>query len=109
MRSPGLALAHPLLVAARAARIAVVDELELGWRLTAVPVIAVTGTNGKSTSCALDRRRAARGRRARGGGRQHPLRAPLSTAARGDADVIVCEVSSYQLEAVDAFLPELRC
>ena len=107
VRSPGLALDHPLLAAARAAGIAVIDELELGWRLTAVPVIAVTGTNGKSTTCALIAAvLSAAGVRAQIAGNTR-FGLPLSAAAGGDAEVIVCEVSSYQLEAVDRFLPEL--
>jgi len=49
VKSPGVRLDAPLVVAARARGIPMVDELDIGWRLVPVPTYAVTGTKGKST------------------------------------------------------------
>ena len=87
--------------------LAVIDELELGWRLIRAPVIAVTGTNGKSTSCGLIAAMLVPPGCARLSPGTQTSGRRLSAAAGGDADVVVCEVSSYQLEAVDRMLPEI--
>ncbi|PSO49417.1 MAG: hypothetical protein BRC31_08870 [Actinobacteria bacterium QS_5_72_10] len=53
--SPGLSLAHPLLAAALAASAPVISEPELAWRLNAGHTrwVAITGTNGKTTTTQL--------------------------------------------------------
>src|SRR5205823_4262457 len=51
--SPGIAAAHPLAVAARAAGLPILGELELGYRAARAPLVCVTGTNGKSTTTDL--------------------------------------------------------
>ncbi len=53
VKSPGIPFTHPLLQSARQRGLTIIDELELGWRLTTQPMVAVTGTNGKSTTTAL--------------------------------------------------------
>lgn len=103
VKSPGIALDAPLFQAALSQGVPVIDELEVGWRLCSGPITAVTGTNGKSTTCAL----IAAITRAAG----HPVQRvgntefgpPLSAAQPGPA--VVCEVSSFQLEAAPSFLP----
>ena len=104
--SPGLSPAHALPAAATARGLAVLDEAELAWRLDDRPWVGVTGTNGKSTVCAL----VAAALRADG---HQPVVAgnvqygpPLSVAGT-EADVVVAELSSYQLESSPALLPEL--
>src|SRR5947209_14507343 len=49
VKSPGIPPTVPLLRLAAGRGIPVIDELELGWRLDERPLVAVTGTNGKST------------------------------------------------------------
>ena len=51
--SPGIACTHPLLVAAKAQRVNLCSEVELGLRTYQGKIAAVTGTNGKSTVCAM--------------------------------------------------------
>ena len=51
--SPGVAGNHPMVAAAEIAGVVVISELELAWRRTRGDVIAVTGTNGKSTTVTL--------------------------------------------------------
>ena len=53
VKSPGIDMDTPLMLTAAEQGHDVIDELELGWRAVAGPVFAVTGTNGKSTTCAL--------------------------------------------------------
>jgi UDP-N-acetylmuramoyl-L-alanyl-D-glutamate--2,6-diaminopimelate ligase len=103
VKSPGIRPDNAL-VAAAAAQVSVIDELELGWRLARAPIVAVTGTNGKSTVSALIHavlQRVGVGSALVGNTLYGP---PLSAASR-HAGALVCEVSSYQLEACPTFVP----
>lgn len=84
----------------------VIDELELAWRRCPAPIVAVTGTNGKSTTAALIQSALQRGGvEATVAG--NTLFGPPLSGLEIDADrLVVCEVSSFQLEGCDAFLPE---
>jgi UDP-N-acetylmuramoylalanine-D-glutamate ligase len=107
VKSPGIGFTAPLVRAATDRGLAIVDELEVGWRLDARPVIAITGTNGKSTVAELVRAVLARaGRRPAVAGNTN-FGPPLSALAPDAADVVVAEVSSLQLEGAPAFLPEV--
>jgi UDP-N-acetylmuramoylalanine--D-glutamate ligase len=100
--SPGVALDSPLCREASRKGIEILGELELGWRLLReranIAMFAVTGTNGKSTTCALCAhllRRAGINTELAGNiGR--PLCQLLLEDSRPRAAVV--EVSSYQLE-----------
>lgn len=107
VKSPGIPPEVPLLRDARELGIPVVDEAELGWRRDGRPLVGVTGTNGKSTVAAL----AVAVLGAAGAG---PVLAgntvfgpPLSALAEQAGDVVVAELSSFQLEACPALLPEV--
>lgn len=103
--SPGVPPASRLLTEADRRRIPVIGELELGSRFVEAPIIAVTGTNGKSTVTTLiGEIFKAAGRRVFVGGN---LGTPLVEAAGGEFDVIVAEVSSYQLERTERFKPHV--
>ena len=105
IKSPGISMDVPLLQAAAKEGLNVIDELEVGWRAAAEPVIAVTGTNGKSTTCALiSSILFAAGRPAQLVGNTQ-FGPPLSRARSGA--LIVCEVSSFQLESAPTFLPDV--
>lgn len=105
VKSPGIDMDVPLLRMAAEQGVEVIDELELGWRACAAPVVAVTGTNGKSTTCALVASVLARtGHSVQRVGNTE-FGPPLSAAA--GATRFVCEVSSFQLEAAPTFLPEV--
>jgi len=101
--SPGVPTSHPLVAAARARGIPVIAEIELAYRCGRAPVIAITGSKGKSTTTALvGHLLAAGGQRAIVAGN---IGLPYSAvvAAGEAADWIVLEVSSFQLETVDRF------
>jgi UDP-N-acetylmuramoylalanine--D-glutamate ligase len=105
--SPGIPAAGAWVRGLDAAGTRVIAELELGARRCRCPLLAVTGTNGKSTLVNLcrDALRLA-GLRAAAAGNCGP---PLSAAAArsGEMDWLVVEVSSFQLERIDAFRPRV--
>jgi UDP-N-acetylmuramoylalanine--D-glutamate ligase len=88
-----------------------IGELELGWRSCEMPVIAVTGTNGKTTTTELLAQMLnACGQRTIACGN---IGKPLSEVAREKSrklsglDVLTVEVSSFQLEAIHTFRPSI--
>jgi UDP-N-acetylmuramoylalanine--D-glutamate ligase len=103
--SPGVPLAHPLFAAARAQGLAVLGEIELAYPLLAGPILAITGSNGKSTTTALAGAMvAASGRPVEVCGNYGR---PVCEVAQGPAGrVFVIELSSFQLEGVSAFRAE---
>jgi UDP-N-acetylmuramoylalanine--D-glutamate ligase len=106
VKSPGVPAGAPVIAAARARGIEVLGELELGWRMLLSEFVAVTGTNGKTTTVELI------------GHIHHEAGLPVAVAGNVGAAVsglvgkiderttIVCEVSSFQLEDTVAFAPE---
>ena len=97
--SPGVPLSHPMVAAAHGAGIEVVGDIELLWRVLPEPrYIAVTGTNGKSTTTALIGHllHAAGARHIRVGGNLGTPALDL-TPVPGEG-TIVLELSSYQLD-----------
>jgi len=99
--SPGMPPRHPVFALGTATPL--IGEVELAWRRARCPVVAVTGTNGKTTvttlACAM---LAASGRAAVAAGN---IGVPLLDAVAGDAEVIVAEVSSFQLALTSSFRP----
>ncbi len=103
--SPGVPYDHPALTQARAAGIAVIGELELAYRFCPVPMIAITGTNGKGTTTTmtglmLD---AAGIVNVVAGNIGLPVISQIERARR--AQIVVAEVSSFQLETIQHFHP----
>ncbi len=103
--SPGVRRDAPLLVEAVRRGIPVLSEIELAARALTIPLLAVTGTNGKSTTTTLlgDMLRAGGERPFVGGN----LGTPLVSAIGGRWSMAVVEVSSFQLEWVDEFRPRV--
>ena len=94
--SPGVPADHALLAAARRAGVPVLSEFAFAARHVDAPLVAITGTNGKSTTVTLaGAALAAAGQRTFVGGN---LGTPMCDAAGGGFDVVVAEVSSFQLE-----------
>ncbi|HMR07177.1 MAG TPA: UDP-N-acetylmuramoyl-L-alanine--D-glutamate ligase [Polyangiaceae bacterium] len=102
--SPGVADFPALSRAARAGA-EVIGELELASRFVHAPVLAVGGTNGKSTATSvLAALLQAAGLRVFAGAN---LGRPAAEAAEDAYDVIVWEVSSFQMERVPTFRPKV--
>jgi UDP-N-acetylmuramoylalanine--D-glutamate ligase len=106
VKSPGVPQQAPAVAAARERGLGVVGEVEIGWRLLANEFLAVTGSNGKTTTVELI-------------GHVHRVAGlpvvvagnvgtPLTSlpGALGPDAVVVCEVSSFQLEDTEAFAPD---
>ena len=103
--SPLVRLDHPALVAAGSAGVTVRSEIDLAGERTTVPIVAITGTNGKTTVTTLTAAMlAASGRRVVAAGN---LGRPLIDAVSDPVDVIVAEVSSFQLACSETFHPRV--
>jgi UDP-N-acetylmuramoylalanine--D-glutamate ligase len=102
--SPGVPAWHPVYGLARAAGIPVRGEVELASRWSACPLIAVTGTNGKTTVASLVAEMlSASGVPSMAAGN---IGLPLCDAvANADLKVVVAEVSSFQLAFAESFRP----
>ena len=105
--SPGVPPTAPLLARADERGVPVVGELELAFQLSRAPWVAITGTNGKSTTTALA------GELFKATGRPTRVCGNIGVAATDEAllapedGVIVAEVSSFQLERVVTFRPKV--
>jgi len=103
--SPGVPQDAPILVRAQELGIPIWGELELGARVCEVPFLAVTGTNGKTTTTGMIAScLRAGGVEAIGCGN---IGHPFATAAREGHEVLVVEASSFQLRFVESFHPRV--
>ena len=105
--SPGIDPKRPVVVQLRSAKVPMFGELELGARACLCPILAVTGTNGKSTTTELIAAVfQAAGKKAVACGN---LGQPLCEVAPVSAglDYAVAEVSSFQLETIETFRPRV--
>ena len=105
--SPGIDPASRLARTFSESQIDMIGELELGWRSCEIPVIAVTGTNGETTTTELLAQMLnACGQRTIACGN---IGKPLSEVARekNQFDVLTVEVSSFQLETIQTFRPSI--
>jgi UDP-N-acetylmuramoylalanine--D-glutamate ligase len=107
VKNPGIPADLPMLSRARELGVPVINEVELAfWRLSA-PLVAITGTNGKTTTTALT------GEMFRTSGRNTfvagNIGVPLSSVVTGagPADIVVAELSSFQLEGTIHFRPDI--
>jgi UDP-N-acetylmuramoylalanine--D-glutamate ligase len=105
--SPGVPLDLPIFREAERRGIPVAAEIELGFAVAKAPIIAVTGTNGKSTTVEL------LGAIGRASGRPTEVLGNIGVALTERAEsvpeegLLVVEVSSFQLEACERFRPDV--
>ena len=106
VKSPGVPNEAAVIVAARERGVPVLGELELAWRLLPNRFVAVTGTNGKTTTTELIGAiwREADLPVALAGNVGTPLAALVRKVE--ESTTIVCEVSSFQAEDSEAFAPD---
>jgi UDP-N-acetylmuramoylalanine--D-glutamate ligase len=105
--SPGVPVDAPPLVQARAAGEPVIGEIELAAQNLPGPIVAITGSNGKTTTTTLAGEILASGGLpvAVGGNIGTPAISLVAAASR--ETVIVLEVSSFQLETIQTFRPKV--
>jgi len=105
--SPGIPLDNKYLEQARQKRVNITGELDIFSQYNKTPVIAITGTNGKTTTTTLigDMLKACGFRVFVGGN----IGIPLVDCLMGDGlpEIIVAEISSFQLDCSDHFRPEI--
>ena len=105
--SPGVPMDAPLVIAAKERGIHLIGELELAFSLLQGDVIAISGTNGKTTTVTL------LGKILENAGRATymcgNIGTPLSSVAikSKEDDILVTEVSSFQLETIKTFRPRV--
>jgi UDP-N-acetylmuramoylalanine--D-glutamate ligase len=105
--SPGVPMDLPHLLAAERAGRPVLSEIELAHCFIEAPIAAITGTNGKTTTTTLTGEILRRcGRRVYVGGNiGTPLIDVVTSGA--EVDVVVAEISSFQLETIRDFRPRI--
>ncbi len=103
--SPGVPCDHPALSEARAAGIQVIGEIELAYCLCSAPMIAISGTNGKGTTTMMTGHMldAAGIANVVAGNIGLPVISQIDRAS--EVEVVVVEVSSFQLETIVHFRP----
>jgi UDP-N-acetylmuramoylalanine--D-glutamate ligase len=106
IKSPGVPQESPVVAAARAQGLQILGEVELGWRLLPNEFLALTGSNGKTTTVELiGHIHRVAGLPVTVGGNVGTALVSLEGVLEADA-LVVCEVSSFQLEDTLAFAPE---
>lgn len=105
--SPGINVAEPAIVAAQAAGVAVIGDIELFARYARAPIVAITGSNAKSTVTTLvgEMAKAADINVAVGGN----LGTPALDLLDDQVELYVMELSSFQLETVTRLAAKVAC
>ncbi len=105
--SPGIPRAHKILVGPLKKKIPVWSEIELGFHFCSLPIACVTGTNGKTTTVTLiGEMLKASGMRPFVGGNIGRAFCDLPFCEE-QYDVVVLELSSFQLESIETFHPQI--
>ena len=105
--SPGVPSSAPVILEAQKRNIKVVSELEAGSWFCRSPIVAITGSNGKTTTTTLT------GRILRDAAKKHVVAGNIGTAFSSvvlelaETDIVVLEVSSFQLDHIDKFRPKI--
>ena len=106
--SPGVPLDSPIVTLARQKEIKIISEIELAYQYCDAPIIAITGTNGKTTTTTLigEIMKQAGWNTFVAGNIGVPF-CDVIDQAKGDKTVVVLEVSSFQLDTIDEFRPKV--
>jgi UDP-N-acetylmuramoylalanine--D-glutamate ligase len=105
--SPGVPSQAPVVLEAQKRNIKVVSELEVGSWFCRAPIVAITGSNGKTTTTTLT------GRILSDAAKKHVVAGNIGTAFSSvvlelaETDAAVLEVSSFQLDFIDTFRPKI--
>lgn len=104
--SPGIPPHSEIFKRIKAENITVISEVELAYRESQKPFIAITGTNGKTTTTALTSHILSEEYKAPACGN---IGNPPSALLDDDVDYFVCEMSSYQIEMSNSFKAQIAC
>jgi UDP-N-acetylmuramoylalanine--D-glutamate ligase len=105
--SPSVPSNAPVVLEAQKRKIKVVSEFEVGSWFCRAPIVAITGSNGKTTTTTLT------GRILSDAAKKHVVAGNIGTAFSSvvlelaETDVAVLEVSSFQLDHIDTFRPKI--
>ena len=102
--SPGIPPKSEIMQRLKDANVKVISEIELAYSQTGVPFVAITGTNGKTTTTALTAHILSSEYKAEPCGNYGK---PPCDLLEDDIDFFVCECSSFQLEYSNAFQPQI--
>lgn len=107
--SPGVPINHTVAVNAKRKGKRIIGELEFGYNCLMPTLVAVTGTNGKTTTCTMINAilEGAKSKNFLVGNVGEPITSKVNQITNND--ICVTEVSSFQLESVYAFNPHISC
>ena len=105
--SPGISIDIPFIKVAQSKGIIVISEIEVAYRLCSVPIVAITGTNGKTTTTTLIGEMMKTAKRAVAVGGNIGLALSQEVAGVGDNGIVIAEISSFQLEGIIDFHPHI--
>lgn len=105
--SPGISIHIPLIKAAQAKSITVMSEIEVAYRLCSVPITAITGTNGKTTTTTLIGDMVKKMNRDVVVGGNIGMALSQEVANVKDNGIVIAEISSFQLEGIIDFKPHI--
>lgn len=107
VKNPGIPYSNPMVKKAMDRGIPIWTEIELAYRISEAPIIAITGSNGKTTTTTMiaDVLNAAGQHALLSGNIGFPASEVAQTATA--ADTLVMEVSSFQLMGIDSYRPKI--
>ena len=105
--SPGIPIDILLLKVAKSKGITVMSEIEVAYQLCSVPIIAITGTNGKTTTTTLVGEMMKVAKREVAVGGNIGLALSHEVEKMGESGIVIAEISSFQLEGVIDFQPHI--
>jgi len=105
--SPGISIYIPLIQTARSRNITVMSEIEVAYQLCKAPVIAITGTNGKTTTTTLTGEMLKAAGKAVVVGGNIGLALSHEVLGVDETGIVVAEISSFQLESIIDFKPHI--
>src|ERR1051325_10994894 len=106
--SPGVPLDAPMVKLAREKNIKIISEIEVPFDVCEAPVVAITGTNGKTTTTTLVGEIFKKaGWNTQVAGNIGLAFSEIVDSAKGEKTVVVLEVSSFQLDTIDTFRPKV--
>ena len=104
--SPGIPPKSDIFKRIQKQDIPIISEVEFAYLNSDTPFVAITGTNGKTTTTALVSHLLSQGFDAPACGN---IGLPPSSLVENDNDFLVCEISSYQAQMTEEFKPFISC